>query len=211
MDNIGRISWSYRNFIYSRIFWTQNHFRTWSKIGFFRYWTYSCFLMLNSTISSIYNSVIFTICICYALCRGQSENILPFRCSSLYFRFVSSSICLYTRSLPHFYACYWSWRMQVRFKDPKITDVYLFQSGFARIGALITPFIAQVISNQSQQLAASVYGVVTLVAAIACCLLPIETKGRDMAETSGPKKKKKRKPPAPAPVHEFDNPINFES
>ena len=31
MDNIGRISWSYRNFIYSRIFWTQNHFRTWSK------------------------------------------------------------------------------------------------------------------------------------------------------------------------------------
>jgi len=84
-------------------------------------------------------------------------------------------------------------------------------SGFARIGALITPFIAQVISNQSQQLAASVYGVVTLVAAIACCLLPIETKGRDMAETSGPKKKKKRKPPAPAPVHEFDNPINFES
>ena len=89
--------------------------------------------------------------------------------------------------------------------------INIFQSGFARIGALITPFIAQVISNQSQQLAASVYGVVTLVAAIACCLLPIETKGRDMAETSGPKKKKKRKPPAPAPVHEFDNPINFES
>ena len=35
MDNISRISWSYCNFIYSRIFWTQNHFRTWSKIGYF--------------------------------------------------------------------------------------------------------------------------------------------------------------------------------
>ena len=81
-------------------------------------------------------------------------------------------------------------------------------SGFARVGALITPFIAQVISSQSQQLAASVYGIVTLIATIACALLPIETKGRNMSETSAPKKKKKK--PKAAPVREFDNPINFE-
>ena len=81
-------------------------------------------------------------------------------------------------------------------------------SGFARVGALITPFIAQVISSQSQQLAASVYGIVTLIATIACALLPIETKGRNMAETSAPKKKKKK--PKPESVREFDNPINFD-
>lgn len=84
-------------------------------------------------------------------------------------------------------------------------------SGFARVGALITPFIAQVISAQSQQLAASVYGIVTLIATVACALLPIETKGRNMSETSAPKRKKKGKNrPKPAPVQEFDNPIQFD-
>jgi len=82
-------------------------------------------------------------------------------------------------------------------------------SGFARVGALITPFIAQVISAQSKQLAASVYGIVTLIATIACAMLPIETKGRDMSETSAPKRKKKKKAKA-APVREFDNPIQFD-
>jgi len=49
-----------------------------------------------------------------------------------------------------------------------------------------------------------------LIAAIACAMLPIETKGRDMAETGDPKRKKKRKAPPPKPVEEFDNPINFQ-
>ena len=57
-------------------------------------------------------------------------------------------------------------------------------SGFARIGALITPFIAQVLIRKSQIAAASTYGVVALIAAVACALLPIETKGRDMPDTS---------------------------
>ena len=85
----------------------------------------------------------------------------------------------------------------------------LIISSFARVGALITPFIAQVISAQSKQLAASVYGIVTLIATIACAMLPIETKGRDMSETSAPKRKKKKKAKA-APVREFDNPIQFD-
>ena len=82
-------------------------------------------------------------------------------------------------------------------------------SGFARVGALITPFIAQVISAQSKQLAASVYGIVTLIATVACALLPIETKGRNLSETSAPKRKKKKKAKA-APIREFDNPIQFD-
>ena len=92
-----------------------------------------------------------------------------------------------------------------------MTYSFVIFSGFARVGALITPFIAQVISNQSQQLAASTYGIVTLIAAISCAMLPIETKGRDMAETGDLKRKKKRKPPPPQPVEEFENPINFEN
>ncbi|XP_022095765.1 synaptic vesicle 2-related protein-like isoform X2 [Acanthaster planci] len=51
-------------------------------------------------------------------------------------------------------------------------------SSAARIGAITTPFIAQVLLAGSPVLAFSIYGVTTILCAIACMLLPIETKGK---------------------------------
>jgi len=56
-------------------------------------------------------------------------------------------------------------------------------SGMARVGALITPFVAQVMLKESVYLAISIYGSVCVVAAVAALMLPIETKGREMKET----------------------------
>ena len=53
-------------------------------------------------------------------------------------------------------------------------------SAMARIGAIITPFIAQVLLRLSPYLAISIYGTVALLASIACMLLPVETKGREL-------------------------------
>ncbi|XP_038059725.1 synaptic vesicle 2-related protein-like isoform X2 [Patiria miniata] len=53
-------------------------------------------------------------------------------------------------------------------------------SAMARIGALLTPFVAQVMLGVSPHLAISIYGGVALVAVIACLALPVETKGREM-------------------------------
>jgi hypothetical protein len=52
----------------------------------------------------------------------------------------------------------------------------------ARIGAIITPFIAQVLLRTSPHAAVSLYGVVAILAAIACITLSIETKGRDLKD-----------------------------
>lgn len=82
-------------------------------------------------------------------------------------------------------------------------------SGFARVGALITPFIAQVLIRRSQVAAASTYGVVALIAALASMLLPIETKGRDLAEVTLAQKKAAPKKKVAKPT-EFENPISFE-
>uniref|UniRef100_A0A8C5ERY0 Major facilitator superfamily (MFS) profile domain-containing protein n=1 Tax=Gouania willdenowi TaxID=441366 RepID=A0A8C5ERY0_GOUWI len=57
-------------------------------------------------------------------------------------------------------------------------------SGMARVGALITPFVAQVMLEYSIYLALSVYCCCSLVAAIASCALPIETTGRGLQEAS---------------------------
>ena len=57
-------------------------------------------------------------------------------------------------------------------------------SGFARIGAIITPFIAQVLMKASPYAAISLYGCVALIAAILTFFLPVETKGRDMKVSS---------------------------
>ncbi|KAK2902124.1 synaptic vesicle 2-related protein [Channa argus] len=57
-------------------------------------------------------------------------------------------------------------------------------SGMARIGALITPFVAQVMLESSVYLALSVYCCCCLLAAIASCALPIETTGRGLQESS---------------------------
>ena len=59
-------------------------------------------------------------------------------------------------------------------------------SAMARIGAIITPFIAQVLLRLSPYLAISIYGTVALLASIACLLLPVETKGRELKETQHP-------------------------
>ncbi|KAF7661954.1 hypothetical protein LDENG_00248590 [Lucifuga dentata] len=57
-------------------------------------------------------------------------------------------------------------------------------SGMARVGALITPFVAQVMLESSVYLALSVYCCCCLLAAIASCALPIETTGRGLQESS---------------------------
>lgn len=56
-------------------------------------------------------------------------------------------------------------------------------SAMARLGAMVTPYIAQVLLQSSLFLAMSVYGIAAVMAAIACALLPIETKGKEMKET----------------------------
>ncbi|XP_054280439.1 synaptic vesicle 2-related protein [Macrosteles quadrilineatus] len=56
-------------------------------------------------------------------------------------------------------------------------------SAMARLGAMVTPYIAQVMLQSSLVVAMGVYGVAALLAAIACVLLPIETKGRELKET----------------------------
>ena len=55
-------------------------------------------------------------------------------------------------------------------------------SAMARIGAILTPFVAQVLLRVSPYLAISIYGTVAFLAAIACFLLPYETKGRDLKD-----------------------------
>ncbi|TRZ00861.1 hypothetical protein DNTS_013409, partial [Danionella cerebrum] len=57
-------------------------------------------------------------------------------------------------------------------------------SGMARVGALITPFVAQVMLESSVYLTLSVYCCCCLLAAVASCLLPIETTGRGLQESS---------------------------
>lgn len=56
-------------------------------------------------------------------------------------------------------------------------------SGTARVGAIITPFIAQVMIRTSFPLAVAIYAVVSIVAAVCSLLLPVETKGRTMQDT----------------------------
>uniref|UniRef100_A0A8W8K7A1 Major facilitator superfamily (MFS) profile domain-containing protein n=1 Tax=Magallana gigas TaxID=29159 RepID=A0A8W8K7A1_MAGGI len=53
-------------------------------------------------------------------------------------------------------------------------------SMMARIGAIVTPFVAQVLLKESSYLAISTYGVISIVATGAAILLPIETKGKEM-------------------------------
>ena len=55
-------------------------------------------------------------------------------------------------------------------------------SGVARFGAMLTPYISQVLMKQSIQAAVGVYVLVSLGATICCLLLPIETRGREMRD-----------------------------
>nr|CAD7460198.1 unnamed protein product [Timema tahoe] len=56
-------------------------------------------------------------------------------------------------------------------------------SAMARLGAMVTPYVAQVLIQSSLVLATAVYGVFSLLAAVACLMLPIETKGKEMKES----------------------------
>ncbi|CAH0714415.1 unnamed protein product, partial [Brenthis ino] len=56
-------------------------------------------------------------------------------------------------------------------------------SGVARLGAMITPYVAQVLLKNSILTATAVYSAAALVAAVACLALPIETKGRELKDT----------------------------
>ncbi|KAH3882629.1 hypothetical protein DPMN_006573 [Dreissena polymorpha] len=55
-------------------------------------------------------------------------------------------------------------------------------SSMARVGAIVTPFVAQVLLKVSAYVAISTYGVMSLIAAVASIMLPIETKGREMKD-----------------------------
>ncbi|XP_039253731.1 synaptic vesicle 2-related protein-like [Styela clava] len=56
-------------------------------------------------------------------------------------------------------------------------------SGMARVGAIITPFVAQVLLHKSLSLAVGTYAGVSLLAMVCSLLLPIETKGRTMQDS----------------------------
>eukprot|EP00118_Oscarella_pearsei_P013669 m.111001 g.111001 ORF g.111001 m.111001 type:complete len:557 (+) comp37417_c0_seq4:57-1727(+) len=56
-------------------------------------------------------------------------------------------------------------------------------SSMSRIGAMVTPFIAQVVTRQSIRGAEGAYAGVCLIAGICALLLPVETKGRRMEDT----------------------------
>ncbi|GAB1602604.1 synaptic vesicle 2-related protein-like, partial [Argonauta hians] len=57
-------------------------------------------------------------------------------------------------------------------------------SAMARIGAIITPFIAQVLLSHSKHLAISLYGIMGLIGSTAAFFLPIETKGKSLKDIS---------------------------
>ncbi|XP_055345717.1 putative transporter SVOPL isoform X1 [Paramacrobiotus metropolitanus] len=57
-------------------------------------------------------------------------------------------------------------------------------SSVARIGSMISPFIAQVLLARSLPAGLGVYAVIMLITALNCLLLPIETKGKNLEETA---------------------------
>lgn len=55
-------------------------------------------------------------------------------------------------------------------------------SGMARIGALLTPFVSQVLVEDNKNAAIFLYSLLAFVAGVCTLLLPIETKNRSMSE-----------------------------
>ncbi|XP_062553178.1 synaptic vesicle 2-related protein [Armigeres subalbatus] len=55
-------------------------------------------------------------------------------------------------------------------------------SALARLGAMATPYVAQVLFQSSIWSAVSVYGFFAVCASVACMLLPYETRGTDMGQ-----------------------------
>lgn len=63
-------------------------------------------------------------------------------------------------------------------------------SAMARLGAMVTPYVAQVLLKSSIGLATSVYACAAILAAIGCLALPIETTGKEMGENLNKKSSK---------------------
>ncbi|KAF7283998.1 synaptic vesicle 2-related protein [Rhynchophorus ferrugineus] len=57
-------------------------------------------------------------------------------------------------------------------------------SAMARLGAMATPYVAQVLLKTSITLATSTYATAALLAAIACIILPIETTGKELPDNT---------------------------
>ncbi|KAJ8949004.1 hypothetical protein NQ314_008305 [Rhamnusium bicolor] len=53
-------------------------------------------------------------------------------------------------------------------------------SAMARLGAMVTPYVAQVLLKSSISFSTTIYGVAAILAAIGCLLLPIETRGQEL-------------------------------
>ena len=58
-------------------------------------------------------------------------------------------------------------------------------SAMARLGAMLTPNIAQVLMKLSVSSAITVYFFVALLSVIACLLLPVETHGKELGDKHG--------------------------
>lgn len=66
--------------------------------------------------------------------------------------------------------------------SPVISSIYLFiKCFFLILGAMATPYVAQVLLQTSVTSAVTIYGIFAVFASIACLLLPYETRGNDMA------------------------------
>ena len=52
----------------------------------------------------------------------------------------------------------------------------------ARLGAALTPYIAQVLMKSSLKLAVGVYVAVAIIAAFSCLMLPFETRGHELSD-----------------------------
>lgn len=55
-------------------------------------------------------------------------------------------------------------------------------SSLARLGAMCTPYVAQVLFQASKGQAVAVYGIFAICASVACMFLPYETRGNDLAQ-----------------------------
>ncbi|XP_072388287.1 synaptic vesicle 2-related protein isoform X1 [Diabrotica undecimpunctata] len=55
-------------------------------------------------------------------------------------------------------------------------------SAMARLGAMVTPYVAQVLLKSSISFSTTIYSTAAILAAIACLLLPIETRGKELTE-----------------------------
>ena len=58
-------------------------------------------------------------------------------------------------------------------------------SAMARLGAMLTPNIAQVLMKSSVSSAVGVYVAVAILSALACVLLPVETRGKELNDKHG--------------------------